>query len=170
MAAHKFLKNASGQIAEEAAVESSAGAGDEGKIVALNSSGQIDLTMMPTGIGPDTESMVTSENLAAGNLVNIYDVATVKTARKADASNGRRAHGFVLAASVSPAAALVYLGGKITGLSGLTNGAAEYLSDSAAGTTTETAPTTAAHIVQEVGYAVSATELQFIPQQPITLA
>lgn len=39
MAVRKYLKNNAGTLTEEAAVNSSAGAGDEGKIPALNASG-----------------------------------------------------------------------------------------------------------------------------------
>ena len=46
MAAHKFLKNNAGSITEEAAVETSAGAGDEGKIPALGATGVLDPTII----------------------------------------------------------------------------------------------------------------------------
>jgi hypothetical protein len=64
----------------------------------------------------------------------------------------------------------VYKEGTITGLSSLTIGARYYLSGSTAGAITTTAPTTAGHIVQYIGYAISATELVFEPSDPIVLA
>src|SRR5262245_32059841 len=140
MAGRKYLKQSSGQIAEESSIQSSAGAGDAGKIPALDASGRLDNTMMPVGIGAETKVMATSENLSAGMLVNIYDNSGTLTARKADASNGRRAMGFVLAGTTSPANATVYLEGTITGLTSKTPGAPQYLDDSSAGGLVETAP------------------------------
>ena len=152
------------------AVNTSAGAGSADKVVLLDSSGKIDTTMMPTGIGADTINIATSENLAAGNLVNIYDNAGTATARKADGTaEGKECHGFVLAGTTSPANATVYLEGQLTGLTGLTPGARQYLTTTA-GATSETAPSTAGNVVQCVGVAVSATAIDFEPQEPITVA
>lgn len=170
MAGNKYLKNASGVITEEASIQTSAGAGDAGKIPALDSAGKLDSTMMPTGIGADTSSIASSENLVASDIVNIHDSTGAKV-RKADASGGvaKMGVGFILTSVTSPAAALVYKEGTITGLSGLTIGARYYLSTTA-GLITTTAPTTAGHIVQYIGYAISATELIFEPSDPIVLA
>lgn len=151
------------------AVESSAGAGDEGKVVALNASGKVDATMMPTGFGDETDSIVTSENLAAGNLVNVYNNSGVVTARKADGSTtGKACDGFVLASSVSPAAALVYFDGHNDQCTGLTGGRV-YLSQVTPGLATNTIPTTAGGIAQCVGRAVTTTSLDFEAQDPIAL-
>lgn len=168
--AAKYIKNNSGQLAEVEAITTSAGAGDAGKIIGLDSSGKIDSSMMPSGIGADTEVMATSENLSAGDLVNIFDDSGTRKARKADASNGRRAHGFVLDAVTSPANATVYLSGDITGLTSITPGVPRYLSGSTAGASTATAPTTAGYLSQEIGIGVSSTAVVFKPMMPITLA
>lgn len=168
--ADKYIKNNAGQLAEVEATVTSSGAGNAGDIVALDASGKLDTTVLPTGIGATTKLAATTENLSAGDLVNLYnDSGTIK-ARKADASNGRRAHGFVLSAVTSPNNATVYLDGTITGLTSLTPGAAYYLSGSSAGAATATAPTTSGYISQEIGIALSATEINFEEQQPITLA
>ena len=168
--ADKYIKNNAGQLAEVEATVTSAGAGNAGDIVALDGSGKLDTTVLPTGIGATTKLAATTENLSAGDLVNLYnDSGTIK-ARKADASNGRRAVGFVLSAVTSPNNATVYLDGTITGLTGLTPGAAYYLSGSSAGAATATAPSTSGYISQEIGIALSATEINFEEQQPITLA
>lgn len=168
--AEKFLELNGGQIRENEALQSSAGAGDAGKIPALDSAGLLSQTMMPTGVGPDTASIVASEALSAGDLVNLWDDSGTIKVRKADASNGRRADGFVLSAFSSSATALVYFEGSITGLSGLTLGGTYYLSGGTAGAITATAPSTSTHIVQEVGRCRLASALVFEPQQPITLA
>src|SRR5687768_3186062 len=150
MAARKYLKNNAGSVTEEQAVASSAGAGDEGKIPALNAngvldativnskassagagesgklvqldgSGRIDNTMMPVGIGADTALITASEALAAGDFVNIWNSTGAKV-RKADATTEKPAHGFVLAAVSSGAQATVYFEGTNTGVTGQTPG------------------------------------------------
>jgi hypothetical protein len=168
--ADKYIKNNAGQLAEVEATVSSTGATEAGKIVALDGSGKLDVSTLPSGIGATTKVAATTENLSAGNLVNLFnDSGTIK-ARKADASNGRRAMGFVLTGVTSPNNATVYLDGTITGLTGLTPGAAYYLSGATAGAASATAPSTAGYISQEIGIALSATEINFEEQQPITLA
>lgn len=137
----------------------SAGAGDSGKLVALDAAGRIDSTMMPTGIGADTVSITTSEALAAGELVNIWDSSGAK-ARKADATSlGKDAHGFVLSAVGSGASATVYFEGTVTGLSGLTPGK-QFLSTTP-GVASAIPPSGSGNVVQVVGFAVSATAMNF---------
>ena len=168
--AEKYLRQNAGKIGEVEGTVTSAGAGDAGKIVALDSAGRLDASLMPSGIGADTEVMATSENLSAGDLVNIWDDSGTRKARKADASNGRVAMGFVLSATTSPNNATVYLSGDITGLSSLTPGTPYYVSGSTAGAVTATAPSTSGHFVQQIGYAVSSTAIAFQPQLTIDLA
>lgn len=170
MAGNKYLRNNAGQIEEQAAVQSSAGAGDAGKIVALDAGGHLDTTVMPTGIGADTALVPASEALAAGDLVNLWtDTGAVKV-RKADATTaGKEAVGFVLAAVESAANATVYFDGSISGLTGLTPGARYYLATSAGGVVS-TAPSSSGNIVQEVGYALSDTSLTFEPKASVKLA
>ncbi len=169
MAAQKFLTLISGVVTEIQAILTSAGVADSGKLPALDSTGRLDQTFMPVGVVPDVKTYITSENLSAGNLVNIYDNSSVATARKADCSNGRVAMGFVLAATTSPAVATVYFPGVTnTGLSAMTTGVLQYLST--AGAISSTAPSTSGYISQQVGYAGSATELPFNPQIAIVLA
>lgn len=147
---------------------SSAGAGDSGKVVALDASGRIDSTMMPVGIGADTASITTSEALAAGDLVNVWNSTGAKV-RKADATTaGKEAHGFVLAAFGSGVPATVYFEGTNTGVTGLTPGP-QFLSTTA-GTATGTAPTGSGNVVQRLGIAISATAINFEGGQPIVLA
>lgn len=198
MAARKYIKNNSGILAEESAIvtssgasdegkipalntsgvldstivnskDSSAGASDAGKVVALDATGKIDSTMMPTGIGADTALIEASENLAAGDLVNIYNSTGAKC-RKADAStSGKEAHGFVLAVVSSGNNATVYFEGTNTQCTGLTPGVL-YLSASTPGGTTSTAPSGTGAVVQRVGFAVSTTAMNFDASQPVVLA
>ena len=157
-----FLKMTSGRPTSTLAAATSAGAGDAGKLVKLDGAGRLDLTLMPSGLGPDAKTMVAFEALAARDLVNVNSAGQV---RKADASNDRQAHGFVLAAISATASGTVFFENTITGLSGLTPGSRYFLSDSVAGGITLTPVTAGAgKISQEVGVAISATELSFEPQ------
>ena len=170
MANQTFISIINGVKTAIAAISSSAGAADAGKIPALDASGRIDNSLMPVGIGADTKNVVASEALAAGALVNIYDNAGTPTVRNADATtSGKPVVGFVLAAAASGATATVYFEGTITGLTGLTAGTRMYL-DTTAGAITATAPSAAGNVVQYVGTAISPTELSFEPADQIVLA
>lgn len=166
----KYIRNNGGNLREEPGLSVSTGATDANKIVETNSTGRLDITLMPTGIGQESVSIVTTENLNSGDLVNIVNNAGTANARKADASNGRIAHGFVLAASTTGNNATVFFEGAVTGLVGLTPGAKLFLSAAAAGGVTATAPTVAGQTVQQVGYAVSNTSFTFSPQLDWLLA
>lgn len=172
MAGDKYLYNNAGNATEKAAIQSSAGAGDAGKIPALDSSGRLDISMVPAGLTVEAETIVAFEDLAAGDFVNVFlDSATTKV-RKADASGGvaKKADGYVLAAVSTGANATVYYGNINNQLSSKTKGAIQFLSGSTPGATTETAPSTAAYIIQKLGKAVSATEMIVEIQDTITLA
>lgn len=146
-----------------------AGAADAGKTLLLDASGRIASTAMPVGIGADTASLPASEALTAGDLVNIWNDGGTAKVRRADASmQGKEAHGFVLAAAGAGAQATVYFEGANTQASGLTPGAM-FLS-ATAGKATATAPSAAGQVVQRVGFATSATSLNFQAGEPVTLA
>lgn len=169
--ADKLIKIGTEGLEEFNPISTSAGAADAGKAIILNSSGKIDETILPTGIGADTKVCVAFETLAAGDVVNLFDDSGTLKARKADASAAftKSVHGFVKANVTSAQNATVYFEGTISGLTGLTIGAKYFLS-ATAGTLTTTAPTTAGHIMQYVGVAVSATELSFEAGEPIKRA
>jgi hypothetical protein len=118
---------------------------------------------MPVGIGADTAQIVASENLAAGDFVNVWNDAGTAKVRKADATTtGKQCDGFVLGSFSSAATATVYFEGTNTQVSAATAGLV-YLSTSA-GSFTSTAPNTAGNIVQNIGVAVSATAINFEPK------
>jgi hypothetical protein len=168
--ADKPLQIISGVITQVEGKQSSAGAGDAGKIPALDAAGRLDSSMMPVGFAVDSKSITASENLAAGNLVNVWDDSGTVKVRKADATTaGKEANGYVLAGVSSGAAATVYFEQLITGLTSLTLGATYYLHTTAGGIST-TAPCRSGNVVQRIGRAISATELLFQPSAPITLA
>ncbi len=221
MATTKFIKQVAGVLAEESAVTSSAGAGDSGKVPALNASGVLDATivnskttsagsgdsgklpalnasgilddsilnasatsaadkvvkmdgsgriamgLLPVGVGADTVTMTTSETIASGDLVNIWD-STGPKVRKADATlAGKEAMGFVLVGGASGASVDVYFEGSNTAMTGLVAGK-RYLS-TVAGTSSATAPSGTGNVVQVVGFAISTTAMNFQSGTPITL-
>lgn len=168
--ANKYVGlTAGGALTEVAGQVTSAGVGDAGKIVALDSTGRLDSTVMPVGIGQDTASIQASEDLSSGDFVNIHNSGGARV-RKADASNGRDAHGFVLSAITSGNNATVFFEGRNTALTSLTPGTRYFLSGATAGAATATAPTITGHVVQSLGVAVSATELDFEKTVPVTRA
>lgn len=169
MPGKKYLELGTSGVSEVAATDSSSGAGSAGNLVALDSAGKIALNMMPSGIGPATKSMVASEAITAPALVNIWNDASVAKIRKADAASNKPANGFILASVASAASAEVYFEGEVTGLSGLVAGKV-WLSASVPGATQATIPTTAGHIAQSVGWATSATTIDFEAGDPITRA
>ena len=171
MAAKTFLRLVAGRKTEIAGITTSAGAGNDGDIPALDSTGRLSTTMMPVGVVADNKSIVSSEDLVAGNLVNVWnDAGTIKV-RKADATtSGKEADGFVLAGYTAPAAALVYFEGTNTAMSGLTLGARYYLNTVAGGVVATTPPSGSGNVVQYVGRAISTTELTFEPDDGVILA
>ncbi len=165
----KYLYNAAGTVTEKAAIDTSTGAGDAGKVIAADSTGRMDPSFLPPGIGADTASVTSSENLAAGDFVNVYNSSGAKC-RKADASTtGKEAHGFVISAVTSPANATVYFEGSNTQVSAAVPGPV-YLSDSTPGGFTSIAPSGTGKIVQLVGVATSATSINFERGMAIALA
>ena len=192
----KFIKNAAGALTEQAAVTtsvgvgdaqaipalnasgildssiinsktSSAGSGDTGKVVALDASGRIDTTMMPVGVVADTVILTTTEIIASGALINIWNSTGAK-ARNADATiAGKEAMGFCLTGAGSGASLTVYFEGSNTSVTGLTPGV-QFLTTTP-GISSSTAPSGSGNIVQRVGYATSATSMNFQSTLPITL-
>lgn len=164
----KFLQHdAAGGFREVEAV-ATGGAGQANKVPALDLSGRLDVTMMPTGIGAETSAVEAFGALAAGDFVNVFNDGGIMKARKADASSAvAPANGFVLAAFAIGETATVYWGGLNNQVTGLTPGL-HFLSTTP-GASNHIAPAAAGNIVQRLGLAVSSTVINFQPQDPILL-
>lgn len=169
MAGKKYIELGSNGFQEKVATDSSSGAASAGDIVALDSAGKLPLNMMPSGIGPATKTMVSSEAITAPALVNVWNDAGVAKIRKADAASNKPANGFIVASATSGGNADVYFEGEVTGLSGLTPGKL-WLSATVPGSVQSAIPTTAGHIAQSVGFATSATTMDFEASDPILRA
>lgn len=169
MAGNPYINLVNGRLTQVLANQTSAGTADAGKLIALNPSGQLDNSMLPTGVGADVVSITASEALSAGAFVNIYSNAGTPNARNADnTAQGKEACGFVLAAVASAATASVYLQGQNNQLTSLTPGAMYYLGT--AGAATSTPPTASGAVVQPLGIADTATVINFSKQPDVTLA
>lgn len=165
----KFLNLSSGIVSQELAINTSAGAGDANKIIKLDSTGKIDTTMMPTGVGPETRTFTASETLSAGDLVNIWNSTGPKVRKADNTAAGKEANGFVLAGITSGASGTVYPEESvISGLTSITPGVRYFLG--AAGAFTATPPSSTGAVVQEIGVGISTTEILFRPRQGIVLA
>ena len=121
------------------------------------------------GAGITTFSLTVpvSESLGSGNLVNLWNAGGVLKARKAKASLSLMSNGYVLGAVTFPGNAVIYTSLINNQVSGLTIGGVCYLGE---GTVTSTAPTASGYLRQEVGVAVSATNLLFLLGESIILA
>lgn len=108
-------------------VSVSTGVAEAGKVIKTDAAGKIDVSLLPTGVGPDTLDAPASENLSAGDYVNIWNDAGTTKLRKADNSNNRPAHGFIKASVTAPAIAKMFYEGANDSVSGKTRGARQYL-------------------------------------------
>lgn len=165
----KYVKHdAAGGFAEVEAV-AVGGAGNANKIPALDLSGRLDSTMMPTGIGAETSALEAFGSLAAGDFVNVFNDGGVMKVRKADASSAvAPANGFVLAAYTAGQTATVYWSGLNGSLTGLTPG--KHFLSTTPGASNHVAPSASGNVVQDIGWAVNSTTVFFMPRVPITLA
>lgn len=162
----RYLRQQGGQLIE-AVTAADGGEANADRIPALDANGRLHTNMMPAGIGADTASVLTSEALAAGDAVNVWDDAGTFKVRKADAPTNKPADGFVLASFASDVQATIYFEGMNDQVAGLTAGRV-FLG--AAGAVTNTPPVTSGHIVQPLGVAVGATSLNFEAGAHILLA
>lgn len=156
MSVQSFLtRAASGAVQLVNAITASTGGADANKILATNASGKLDPTFLPAGVEIQVESMTSSEDMVAGDFVNIYDNAGTRTARLAIANDPTKiAMGFVLASSTSGGTVLVYTKGVNTAATGDEN-TKYFLSTSVAGDATATAPVaTNGHYQQVLGIGV----------------
>lgn len=164
----KYIGLSSGQLAETVGLVTSAGAGDASKIPQTDSSGRLDLSLMPVGIGADTFTANASGALSAGDACYITSGSLI--ARASAAVAGNPTIGFVLAASLTGATATIYFEGRNTAVTALTAGARYYLSDTTPGAVTATPVAGTGKLSQYVGSAVTATSLNWEPDDAILLA
>lgn len=117
-----------------------------------------------------TATLISSQALAAKDLVNVWNDGSAFHVRKADATAAigdiHECHGFVNSAYASGDAVTIQFAGKISGLAGLTPGPA-YLGT--AGATTSTPNSTAGQTSQQVGVADAVGDVIFQPMPVVGL-
>lgn len=124
-------------------------------------------------VANDNEPAVISCHNATGSEIAIRQICYISGDQsgtpqitKAQADTEANAKGMLvitLASIANGAAGNCRVMGKVSGFSGLTPGAIQYLSDGTAGSIEETATTTSTEIVRILGYALSATVVYFHP-------
>jgi hypothetical protein len=171
MAANKYLAVVTGKVKEIFATIISTGVTEANKIVALGADGLLDVSVMPVGIAAELTVCPCTEDLTAGDFVNLYLSGGVIKARKADATNNSKpAHGFVLANVVNGNNASVYRVSQTnTALAGLTIGS-DYWLHTTPGAITTVPPGAAGNIVQYIGRAGSATAIVFSNETYVEIA
>ena len=166
----RFLDVINGVLTQLNPIASSSGVTDASKIPQTGTDGRLDATLMPATVSIQAKTFPASEDLTAGNLVNIWTDPgdSVIKVRKASGATSRLAVGFVAAGYLSGATATVYIEGINTQVSNLVPGLCWL---GTAGAVIQTAPATGSGgISQIVGAALSATELDFQANDPIYLA
>jgi hypothetical protein len=154
------LNNGKNTMTEATVV--STGVAEAGDILALDSNGKIDESVLPIGVGPDVKIATVNEasGLSAGDYVNIFDNGGTPNVRLADNSNGRPAHGFVKASHADATQATIYFEGPNADLAGLTVGGRVYLGTAGGVIQTPLDPAiNAGDIHQLLGTAVDTTEV-----------
>ena len=171
--AQKFGTLIGGLWALVEGVVTSAGAIDAFKIPALGADGRFDDSLMPVGIGADTQIAVASELIGAGKYVQFFDDGGVFAIRLADNSNNRPADGFVLSEFALGASATVYpLDSVNRELAGLAISGRYWLGTAGgviAAALDETDPANDGKVSQYLGKAKSATELITTDSDPVVL-
>jgi len=159
-----------GRRERKTAVNVSAGAGDADKLARLDAAGKWDITLMPTGLGDDTQAIEASEIIASGDFVNIFDDSGTVKVRLADASNGRNADGFVKVGGAAGAILTVFFEGSNDVLALLTLGDKYYLDKTTpGGITNDISAYVAGDLYQYLGKAYAVNGLNFEGSDSIDL-
>lgn len=165
-----YLDLVDGLPKQKNAIDTTAGVADANKIIKSDSTGKLNASFLPAGVGPDIKNIEASENLGAGDFVNIWNDGGTPKVRLADASAlGKEVTGYVLAAVTAAALAEVYFEGINDQLTGLTSGVTYWL-DTTPGQVTNTPPSGSGEVVQIIGKSLSTTEISFEKDLPYELA
>jgi hypothetical protein len=154
------INTTTGELERKTAINASTGATDADKIARLNASGEWDVSMIPSTAGTSAETIQASEDLAAGDFVNVHETGGARRVQKALATDTTKpAHGYVTATVSSGANATVYLTGinanvALTGFTTSDVGKPVFLSAGTSGGVTKTPPTSTGNLLQRLGYIV----------------
>jgi hypothetical protein len=146
-------------------------AGPTGATGAAGSTGPTGPTGATGAAGGFASKLVTaSEDLAAGDWVNLWASSGLKVRKASAAAAGKRVNGYVLNAVTSGANGTVFFGGINSAVSGASPGGEAYLSDTTAGGFVSAQPVGTGKVAQYLGPVISATEIVFLPTIPVVLA
>lgn len=158
------LNDATKKKEEGLGIQSSSGVADGGKLISTDDDGFLDPSFLRDGEVLIREA---SEDLDAGDFVNVFDDGGVAKARKAEASGpSTKAVGYITNNFLDGEQATILGEGILSGQTGLTIGEPVFLSLTA-GDITQTPPTGVGEIWQQVGVAISATEVRVEIGEPI---
>jgi len=117
----------------------------------------------------DFQIKTTTEDLLAGDFVNIYNNSGTVSVRKANATDSTKpAHGFILENVSSGGDIAVYFEGINDKFTGLTVGTKYYL-NTVAGQIISTIPSTSNNILQYLGDAINSTSIFFTKRDYVLL-
>jgi hypothetical protein len=139
--------------------------GNAEELVATDANGLIAEDLLPTSIQQPQYSVVASEELAAYELINVFNDTGTTKIRLADAASGYRCDGYVTESVSNGVTTTIKFGGVVTA-SGLTRGAPVFLSATSGAATTTHPTLSTGDISQQVGIALSATEFIMEIQEP----
>jgi len=179
MAAKSYLRMLAGRLQQVAATVISRGSANGGDLVALGDDGKLHSSVLPSGVGANTQVIPASELIGAGKFVNYWKDSSSGSAvlkiRLADNSNGRRADGFVLDQVASGANGTVYPLDQVNSALSALDAGTDYFLGTAGGVTatpldeTSTDNQGKGKITQFLGVAKSTTELITSDSQAVTL-
>jgi hypothetical protein len=153
---YTYLDTTTIRHTERSATQVSTGASNAGDIIALDETGHIDTSLLPSTGGASSDAIVATEAIAAGDWVNVYNNVGTRACRKAIAADATKpAAGFVTAAFSAGATASVYKVGDntkvaLTGFTVADIGARVFLSPTVGGGTIKTCPA-AGNLLQPLG-------------------
>lgn len=164
MAANKYLSISGDHQLEVLATVVSAGVGNANQIVALDATGHLDPSVLPSGITPDQLLGTSNGSITAKDICYVETAGTI-TRASAASGTPHAGLGWALTSVATGAPITIQLQGIIAGLSGLTPGARYFLSNVTPGGIIigSSAPAATGELWQYIGTALTATTLQFEP-------
>lgn len=166
----KFMDFISGKWTQVVPITTSAGVADASKMAQTGADGKFDLTLMSNGVAPDQKTANANGAISARDICYVETAGTIARATAA-AGTPKEGTGWATASALTGAPVTIQDEGIIPGFTGLTPGAAYFLSDvTPGGILIDPGPTGAGKIAQFLGYAYSATELNFEPDRAAWLA
>lgn len=170
MPANKYLAMVAGRYREVVAAVTGGTTTQAGQLVALDDTGRLDSSVMPSGVGQDVFVGIAGGPLSAGDFVAVTSAGVVR-ASAASGGGQQQAQGFVLTQYANGASGVtVFFDSTNTALTGMTVGSRVYLSDTVPGGWTHNPVSGTGKLLQYLGTAVTASSLSFEGDDGVILA